>query len=274
MKTNTKQFLFWVEAFSYGNLVKYWFVETLPDEVIDADEADAYLEKNMQNLMDVNDWSLVNTYEVVKIGYNLKTPAQKKAEAKPRKPRTKKVAVVESPIVNVIVPKLNYIEMVNKSKPSKENVYGSEINFEGSENVTQEILSAINGKKVLLIENDNGFDYSVGKFYNWMLENNVDSYALFDAKELPKEYVISKILEYDVIAFQSTFTYEESRELAEYVIGLKEPKTIFQIVINEPKFYYKPKDIVHDIYMLDSHNEDVKEWSCKQLREDKAIWED
>lgn len=87
------QFLYWLEELTHGKMTKHWFILDCPEGVTDLEEADAYLEDNMREMMNDNCWDIVNNYAPTEIGYNLKTPAQKEKEAtevRERKVRAKK----------------------------------------------------------------------------------------------------------------------------------------------------------------------------------------
>ena len=91
------QFLYWISALSDGEAIKEWIVMDCPEEVTDAEQADAYLEANMREMMNDNCWDIVNNYKPIEIGYNLKTPAQKEkeaTEAREQKVQAKKEAAI------------------------------------------------------------------------------------------------------------------------------------------------------------------------------------
>lgn len=267
--TENKQFLYWVHILDSGDKEILWFIENIPNGLDDISDLDNYLSENIGKLKDTHDWNIVYNFGVETIGVDLVIPDNKPIivpeNIKPKRSYTKKT---KSIVKNV--PQIDYIEIAKNSKPSERNFYGEKIITEDSDEINKQIKSAVGNKKILFIENDNNFSYGIGDFYQWTLKNNVDSFSLFSSRTLPKEYVISKIIEYEVIAFQSTFTYEESRDLVNFVLSLKDKKTIIQIPIgNEQFFYYKPKDVVHDIYVLHTFSFDhkVNEWDLKFISE-------
>ncbi len=75
--------------------------------------------------------------------------------------------------------------------------------------------------------------------------------------ELPFEYIIKQIDWFDVIVYQTTWTYEISHAIAEYLRNSNEKKIIVECYMSEPSFYRKPKGIVHDMY----------NWTCDHYSE-------
>lgn len=74
----SKQILFLIEEISYGGRNKHNLIVDCPDEIEDNDDADSYLETQMKDIMDDNDFGTVLTWKVKEVGFNLKTPEEKK----------------------------------------------------------------------------------------------------------------------------------------------------------------------------------------------------
>lgn len=80
MNDKKLQFLFWLKEISYGTTNTHWIIMDCPDGVTDAEAAERHLESEMGDMMAKNDWYMVENYRVTQVGYDLKTPAQIKAE--------------------------------------------------------------------------------------------------------------------------------------------------------------------------------------------------
>lgn len=145
--------------------------------------------------------------------------------------------------------------------------------------VNKELLKVLFNKNVLFLENDNSLTDAVGNFEIWLRHNKIQYNGLFSINDLAKleggfEYIKQQIDWYDVIAFQTTWTYEVSRVIEKYLRALKNKKIIIECYIYEPSWFYKPKGIRHDMYALASNDEKMDEWEFKKLRLKKAVWED
>jgi hypothetical protein len=140
--------------------------------------------------------------------------------------------------------------------------------------VNKSMLKVLRNKNILFLENDNSLHDAVGNFETWLVENKVRNNVLYDVQHLSLDYIKGQIDYADVIAFQTTWTYEVSQTLREYLTKLKNKKIIIECYISEPTWWRKPKGVIHDIYVLHSAMEDMDDWDFKKLRLNKAIWED
>lgn len=256
VKEKKEEFIYWIHAIAYaGKVTKCILKENLPE----IDPMD-WLEQNMADLMIKNDWATVIDYRVLKTGFDLKISDF--VQKKPKKVVAPVIKEVEKIITKTItLPTLDYVKLAIQGRPSPDNVWCSHIplKFKNYAEITKELKSLIAGKKILFLENDSILDNSVGNFYRWTLENKIDSFCLFDIRHLPKEFIAAKIIEYDLIAFQSQFVYEESRALVEFVKGLKIPKTFIEC---QPESHFnKSTAPQHQIFALDCMSGDAYwEW--------------
>jgi len=141
--------------------------------------------------------------------------------------------------------------------------------------VHKDMLKLFAGKRILFLENSNSLHVGVGNFEIWLRENKMEFNALFDVGSLSMDYIKGQIEYFDVIAFQTTWTYEVSRNISEFLKKSKDKKIIVESCIGkDPTWFYKPKGVVHDMYMLQPFSEDMDDWEFKKLRLNKATWED
>lgn len=137
----------------------------------------------------------------------------------------------------------------------------------------KKMLKVFSGRRVLFLENDYTMHDSVGNFWLWCRENKIEHNCLYNVGKLPVDYILEQLDWFDVIAFQTQWVSEKSHLLKEAISKLKDKKIVVECYISQPTWFYKPK-VVHDVYVLDSHDEDMNEWGLKKLRINKPIWED
>lgn len=138
--------------------------------------------------------------------------------------------------------------------------------------VTKNLLDTLKDQRVLFLENDNGLHNGLDTLENILIQNHIKYNCLFDLTSLPKEYILRQIEMCDVIIFQTTWTYEISKEIHEFLKTSKDQKTIIEHYIGDPSWYYKP-DVVHDVFIC-KMNEDYEEedWSFFKLS-DEPYWD-
>ena len=140
--------------------------------------------------------------------------------------------------------------------------------------VHKSLIKTFNGRRILFLENDNTLSNAVGNFEIWLRENKMEFNSLFDIRALPLEYIKEQISWFDVIAFETTWTYEISGTIREFLTKSKDKKTILECYICDPTWWRKPKGVIHDMYVLKSSDEDMDMWNFDKLRINKATWED
>ena len=140
-------------------------------------------------------------------------------------------------------------------------------------NIHKSMLKVFEGKRVLFLENSNTLHDDIGNLEIWLREQKIEFNALYDVGKLSLDYIANQISYYDIIAFQTTWTYEVSKKLEEFLIKYKTKKTIVECYICDPSYYKKPKNVIHDIYVLKPGDDDMDEWKFQKLRINKATWE-
>lgn len=140
--------------------------------------------------------------------------------------------------------------------------------------VHKSMLKVLDGKRVLFLENDYGLFDTAGNFEKWLRENKVQYNALFNLSELDNlKYIKDMINYFDVIAFETTWTYEISQQIKAHVAQMKTKKIIVECYTSKPTWSFQPKGVIHDVYVLDSFSSDMDDWKFKKLRLTKGIWE-
>lgn len=140
-------------------------------------------------------------------------------------------------------------------------------------NVNKQMLKTFANKRVLFLENDFTMHNSIGNFWLWCREHKIEHNCLYNIAKLPLEYTLEQIEWFDVIAFQTQWVYEISKQLETALTKSKDKKIIVECYISEPSWYRKP-NVVHDVFVLDSHYYDMDTWKFNKLRLKKAYWED
>lgn len=139
--------------------------------------------------------------------------------------------------------------------------------------VHKSMLKLFSGKDILFLENDNRLHGPVGNLEIWLIENKIKYNSLFNVSDLSMEYIKGQIAYADIIAFETTWTYEVSKNIEKFLTLSKDKKIIVECYICDPSWYYKPKGVVHDMYVLDSYGDEMDNWELKKLRINKATWE-
>ena len=256
----TKQILFWVTENSFGETNKHWLKIDCPNEVEDLDDADSFLQTQIQSLMDANDWSLVFDFKPTKIGFNLLTPAEAKV-IRDQKTKSKKLALLECTSGFV-------------QKDNERNWYGQTLDFSGgAESFLSKVNETLKGKSILFIENSNILTDQIANFVQAIEFLNLPYKTLFNLKDLDLNFIVQKILEHKVIVFQTTWQTEMSHKLRDFLVNLKQPKTIIECRLGDPIFWRKPKNIVHDIIIADCFDDEFNRWSFVALDTEKSLWE-
>ncbi len=141
---------------------------------------------------------------------------------------------------------------------------------------TENILKTLNGKKILFLENASSLMNGVDCFEDRLKENKIKYKCLFNLKELPFEKIIKEISKHDCIVFQTQWVYKTSKDIKDYMFSLKEKKTVIEIYIGEPTWYYKPKS-AHDLYIYTSYrpwkDDPIKNEKFYKLSVRKPYWD-
>lgn len=135
----------------------------------------------------------------------------------------------------------------------------------------ENILSVLKDKSILFIENDMGLYNGLDKVEELLIENKIKYNCLFDVSSLPLEYVKKQIEWSNVIIFQTTWTYEVSKQIHDFIASIKnDNKIIIEHYVNEPSWYYKP-DVAHDVYICRTplrDLDDIDDWEFYLLSEE------
>lgn len=114
----------------------------------------------------------------------------------------------------------------------------------------QNVVKTLKGKKVLFLENDNVLQNGLDEFERILKKEGIDYTVLFDLSNTPLETIVTAINECDVIVFQTTWVYEISNKLFDYVSSLPDKKIVVEVFINEPTWYYASQHGTHhDVYI-------------------------
>ena len=134
----------------------------------------------------------------------------------------------------------------------------------------ENFLETVKDKTILFIENDNGLYNGLDIIEETLIENKIKYNCLFDVSSLPVEYIKKQIECADVIIFQTTWTYEVSKQIHDFIASIKnDNKIIIENYINEPSWYYKP-DVIHDVFICKTPIEtwEDMEWEFYKLSDD------
>ena len=114
----------------------------------------------------------------------------------------------------------------------------------------QNVEKTLKGKKVLFLENDNVLQNGLDEFERIIKTAGIEYVVLFELSELPLEKILTAINECDVIVFQTRWVYEISKTLLGYVSKLPDKKTVVEVFIKEPTWYYASQHGTHhDVYI-------------------------
>jgi hypothetical protein len=141
----------------------------------------------------------------------------------------------------------------------------------------ENVVKTLTGKKVLFLENDNVLQNGLDEFERILKTANIDYMVLFDLSNTPLETIITAINECDVIVFQTTWTYEISNKLFDYVSSLPDKKVVIEVYINEPTWYYASQHGTHhDVYIytcMTSYGEVFKDSEKFFKLTDEPYWD-
>lgn len=111
-------------------------------------------------------------------------------------------------------------------------------------------------------------------------EHKLKYHTILDISNANFESVLRQIKHHDVIVWESRYVYDISRKLEGLMGDINIPrKILIECYISEPRWWYKPKGVHHDIYILNSHSieegiEGMDDWKFYNLKYDeKAIWD-
>ena len=129
--------------------------------------------------------------------------------------------------------------------------------------------------RIIFLENAPCLDECVDYMRSWLIEMKIKHDCLYNIEKLPFDYLADMLDMADTIIFQTTGSMQIVGQIEEYLLKSKDKKKIINCYINEPIMFFQPDGVIHDIWVINSHSEDMTEWdSCKKLRKGKGYWED
>lgn len=139
------------------------------------------------------------------------------------------------------------------------------------------VIATLKGKKVLFLENDNSLEHGLDEFENILKRAGIEYTVLFELDEKPIEDIIKAINEHDAIVFMTQWVYEIAQKLFDYIKSLPEVKTIVEVYIDEPTWYYKKQHgSKHDVFIYSCQvhwGEPDKESESFHKLTNKAYWD-
>lgn len=132
--------------------------------------------------------------------------------------------------------------------------------------VESRLLSLCQNKKILFLEGDCSLNNSIGNFENWCIDNKIKYNVLYNIRQLPLSYIMDQIAGYDIIAFETTWTYKIAHDIQDALIKSPYNLKIIECFIGKPSWYRKPKKVKHDLYTLFSFEENVSDWKLNKLK--------
>jgi hypothetical protein len=146
---------------------------------------------------------------------------------------------------------------------------------------SENFLSVVSGKQILFLESDDELCLDLEHIETFINANNINNTVLCDLGEVPFEKILEAINNADVIIFQTTWVTEISTKLSDYIFKLKDKKYVIEVYIDHPTWYYRPKKVPHEVYimkangwMFDPMYEDdpLPYWKFYKLRMHKPFW--
>lgn len=140
----------------------------------------------------------------------------------------------------------------------------------------ENLLNIVKEKKILFLEGDNGLYNGLDDLERFFKANKIKYKCIFNIQDVKLAKVIKAILATDIVIFQTTWTYQITRDLHKFVSDLKDKKVIIEHYIHEPSWFRKP-DVVHDVYVLKTMEQFEEDhgrvWEFYKLHNTKGIWE-
>lgn len=114
----------------------------------------------------------------------------------------------------------------------------------------QNIAETFKDKKVLFLENDCVLENGLDEFERILRRTGIEYRVMFDLSEQPLVDITNAISECDVIVFMTQWVYDISKTLFKYVSELEHKKSIVEVYISEPTWYYASQHGTHhDVYI-------------------------
>lgn len=139
----------------------------------------------------------------------------------------------------------------------------------------QNIIETLSDKKMLFIERDDDLYHGLEKIKSLLDKNKIENTCLFNASEKNIPQIVDQIMKHDGIIFRTNWNNELVDKLRDFMYTLRDKKIIIESYISEPRYYYKPKDLIHDFYICQPPLgtwEDNEEWKFLKLSAN-AYWD-
>lgn len=114
----------------------------------------------------------------------------------------------------------------------------------------ENIVSLLDGKKVLFLERDGSLQDGLDEFENILKRAKIKHTLMFNISESKMDKITKAINDHDAIVFMTQWVYEISTRLHKYVSSLPDKKIIIEVFVSEPTWYYKKQHgTKHDVYV-------------------------
>ena len=133
--------------------------------------------------------------------------------------------------------------------------------------VNKNMLKLFKGKRILFLENDYSLPEDSGEnLARWLIEQKIEHNALYNLEALPFDYIMDQIQWFDVIVFETTWTYDIAKKLFDAITKMSRKKIFVEVYIDKPSWYRKPKGIVHDLYIIQTYGISMNDWKFEKLK--------
>lgn len=140
----------------------------------------------------------------------------------------------------------------------------------------ERLINVCKNKKVAFLENGHFLDDLCEIVGLYLSNNAVDFKSICDVEKQGLESVLRQCRDKDVIIFQTTWTYPVSTKLKEAFMSIQNPefkKTFIEVYLSEPTFSKVPKNVIHDIYVLDVYEKEMPDWVFLKLDKVVPYWQ-
>lgn len=145
-----------------------------------------------------------------------------------------------------------------------------------SRSPSERLIELCKNKRVAFLENGHFLDDLAEIVGEYLSNNGVDFISICDVEKQGLEVVLRQCRNKEVIIYQTTWTYPVSTQLKEAFMSIQNPdfkKTFIEIYISEPTFSKVPKNVIHDIYVLDVYEKNAADWVFLKLDKVVPFWE-
>ena len=140
----------------------------------------------------------------------------------------------------------------------------------------ERLLEVCQDRRVAFLENGRFLDDLSEIIGLYLSANNIDFTSICNVEKQGLEAVLRQCRDKDVIIFQTTWTYPVSTKLKEAFMSIQNPefkKTFIEVYLSEPTFSKVPKNVIHDIYVLDLYEKEMPDWVFLKLDKVVPFWQ-